>query len=268
MRFGRDWRSGSPILNWRPYDRLECTVHVEGSLLARENLTASRKDQMFELMSASFEGLDYETFSRDLKEKDWVILLTNSAGRIVGFSTQMLTSAEVDGARVRAVFSGDTIVDRNYWGQTELIRIWGRFALRLIDRYEGDPLYWFLICMGYRTYRFLPVFFHEYYPRPGAEIPERTRVVLETLAGAKFGDHFDREAGIIRRGRASTRLRPGVGEVDTARERNPHIRFFVSRNPDHVEGEELACIAPLTRENLKPRAHAIIERGKPTSMEL
>jgi hypothetical protein len=223
---------------------------------------------MFELMLASFEGLDRSTFLRDLEEKDWVILLTNGSGRIVGFSTQMLSTAEVEGRLVRAIFSGDTIVDPEYWGQTELVRLWGRFVLQMLDRYGDEPLYWFLICMGYKTYRFLPVFFHEFFPHYNVETPLHEQTILNSLATTRFPETFDPQAGVVRPMENRVRLRPGVADIDPWREKNPHIRFFAHRNPGHIDGDELVCIAPLSRENLKPRAHAIIQRHGTTVMEL
>ena len=40
----------------------------------------------------------------------------------------------------------------------------GHFMLRMLKEHRGTPVYWFLISKGYRTYRFLPVFFNRFYP--------------------------------------------------------------------------------------------------------
>ena len=48
------------------------------------------------------------------------------------------------------------------------MHVWGGLALSLIDERPGAELYWFLIAKGYKTYRFLPVFFRSSIPiRPG-----------------------------------------------------------------------------------------------------
>jgi hypothetical protein len=31
---------------------------------------------------------------------------------------------------------------------------------------------------------------------------------------------------------------------------NPHVRFFVERNPGHADGEELACLAEIRLRDL------------------
>jgi hypothetical protein len=40
------------------------------------------------------------------------------------------------------------------------------------------------------------------------------------------------------------------------------VRFFIERNPGHARGDELCCLAPLTRENFTRAAYRTI--GPPT----
>jgi hypothetical protein len=223
---------------------------------------------MYDLMDRYFAGMSPALFRADLQEKHWVILLTDAGdGRVVGFSTQTAIEARADGGIVRALFSGDTIVDRAYWGQTELMRVWGELALRLIDSADGVPLYWFLICMGYRTYRFLPVFFREFHPRPDRETPAHSKQVLDAVASARYGADYCPRSGVVRMRDRSVRLREGVADIDDRLLGNRFVRFFVDRNPGHRSGDELACIAPLTRENFTPLAWRMIN-GKRAGRDL
>jgi len=244
-------------------------MQLKGSLVRAERLTAEQRDRMCQLMTASFDSFERSGFDADLAEKRWAILLTNGDDRIVGFSTQMPMEVRAEGRRVRALFSGDTVVEPAYWGQTELVRLWGRLALRLLDQAGADPLYWFLISMGYKTYRFLPIFFHEFYPRCDAPTPPRQQAVLDALGRAKFPDTYDPATGVIRPNDSNCRLRPGVADIDARRLEDPRVRFFATRNPGHAQGHELACIAPITRANFKPRAYTIFGRPDPVvAMEL
>jgi hypothetical protein len=56
------------------------------------------------------------------------------------------------------------------------------------------------------------------------------------------------------------RLRPELCDVPPSRQRDPHIRFFLDRNPTFHAGDELACIADISRENLNAYAWRVIER--------
>jgi hypothetical protein len=214
---------------------------------------------MFAVMKRHYEQVCRTDFETDLAEKQWVILLHESThGTVRGFSTQMLLEMTVDGQPVRALFSGDTIVDRAHWAQNPLAQIWGRFALSLMDADDAIPLYWFLITKGYKTYRFLPVFFHEFYPRYDARTPAWAARVITALASHKFPGAYDAAAGIVRADDASCRLRSDVAQLTSRRLRDPHIHFFAERNPGHRQGDELCCVAPLTRENFTPAAYRVI----------
>jgi hypothetical protein len=36
------------------------------------------------------------------------------------------------------------------------------------------------------------------------------------------------------------------------------VRFFVERNPGHIRGEELCCLARLARDNLTPAVRRVL----------
>jgi hypothetical protein len=192
-----------------------------------------------------------------LAEKDWVIVVADPSGQLCGFSTQRVLEVEVAGRLVSALFSGDTIIDRAHWGDQALAHVWGRLALSLIDR-GGADLYWFLISKGYKTYRFLPVFFHEFYPRHDTATPGLARAVLDALAGSRYPEDYDPEKGIIRATPQQYWLRPDLADVPVERLADPHVRFFLACNPGYRWGDELCCLAPLTRDNFTRAAYRVI----------
>lgn len=201
---------------------------MNGRLIRREELTGHEQGGMFDLMQEYFAGVTADLFARDLAEKNWVILLEDD-GQIRGFSTLLV--------RDGVVHSGDTIVHRDAWGSNALARTWLE-AIR-----ELRPQYWLLITSGFRTYRFLPVFWKEFWPRHDAT--ERP-ALLETLARERFGDRY---AGGIVRFEYPQVLRNGLKEVPPSRLTNPHVNFFLRANPGHACGDELACLCPLAAEN-------------------
>jgi hypothetical protein len=214
---------------------------------------------MFSLMETYYEHMDHLEFEADLDEKHWVILLQDSTRGIVrGFSTQMVLDLAVDGRPVRALFSGDTIVDREHWAHNRLTHVWGQFVLSLIDADPSARLFWFLISKGYKTYRFLPVFFHDFYPRYDDPTPAWASRVIDALGRHKYPTAYDSGAGIVRADPIGCRLRPKVAAITDRRLRDPHVRFFAEANPGHARGDELCCIAPLTRENFTSAAYRIL----------
>ncbi len=232
---------------------------LSGSLIPVQKLTQEDRERMFVLLDEHFSDVRYDAFIHDLNEKDWVIVLRDCIDNVIqGFSTQKILEVSLNGKVCRALFSGDTIVSRAYWQQTELMRIWGLFVLRLIDEYHNDELYWFLISMGYRTYRFLPVFFKEFYPCYKAEMPPEMKARIDTFARLKYPFEYNPLSGVIRLASPCMKLKKGISDVTEQLLSNPHINFFVGSNPFHYAGDELACIARLSRDNFNRAAYKMI----------
>jgi hypothetical protein len=45
-------------------------------------------------------------------------------------------------------------------------------------------------------------------------------------------------------------LKPHLAAVPDGRADNPHVRFFLERNPGHASGDELVCLTELSDANL------------------
>lgn len=234
--------------------------NLDGEVVGINSLLESNIDEMYGLMASYYDNVNRSTFQRDLSEKRDVILLRDSnEGTIKGFSTLMLLEQTVDQKPITALFSGDTIIDKEYWGTNKLPKWWGRYAFSLIDEIPDRELYWFLMSKGYKTYRFLPVFFNEFHPRRGVEFPEREKRILDAFAYSKFPEHYNPETGVISFGGKKDHLKQGVADVDESRMQNPDIKYFVERNPGWESGDELACLVRLTKDNFNRMGHRVVK---------
>jgi hypothetical protein len=231
-----------------------CERRLAGSVVPRASLSASEHAEMYDLLVSYFAGMTRARFETDLAEKEAAIVLRDAeSGQIQGFSTLMRIAACVDGRDIIAFFSGDTIVAQQYWGESELSRLWSRTVFAEADcilaKRPETGVYWFLICSGYKTWRFLPVFFRVFYPNPEASTPPQIKRMLDTLGERKFGDQYMSASGVVRL-RNATPLRTGVAEVTAQRLRDPRVAFFARMNPGHIRGDELACLTEISRSNL------------------
>lgn len=234
-------------------------MRLRGELVEVALLGEERRRAMFTLMDRYYQNVAQERFAADLAEKQWVILLSDpQTGELCGFSTQMLLPLTVSGQKIAVLFSGDTIIAPEHWGDVALSHVWGQLALSLINAHPSVPLYWLLISKGYKTYRFLPLFFHEFYPRHDAATPPWAAAVIDAFGRYKAPCSYDPAAGIVRAGEGKDRLRPGVADLTDQRLHDPHVRFFVERNRGYARGDELCCIAPLTRANFTSAAYRVI----------
>ena len=226
-------------------------MEITASITPVTDLSEKHVHEMLHLMQAYYHNVGRAQFVKDLEEKDWVILLWEG-GSIRGFSTQMLFDHDIEGHWIQVIFSGDTIIEKGYWRSLALPVAWGRLMLSILTERPDRELYWLLTSKGYKTYRFLPVFFREFYPSCTKEAPAFEKALLYSLGRRKFGNRFDSESWTIRASDGAQYLRPGVADITEARRRDKDIAFFEKANPGHAKGDELVCIARCHEENLNP----------------
>lgn len=224
-------------------------VRLDGRLVAREHISSATTQSMFELLTSHFDGVRSSTFEADLRQKNWVILLEDQEGHLRGFSTLLVYTTESPGVPVTVVYSGDTIVERTWWGSPALARTWIRSVRALAASRSGQDLYWLLLTSGYRTYRFLPVFFRTFYPRHDATTPAASQMLIDTLATERFGSLYSPLEGIVRFEHPQV-LAPDVLAVPPGRVLDEHVRFFLTRNPGYTVGDELVCLTRIHDSNL------------------
>jgi hypothetical protein len=214
----------------------------------RHALSGEQREEMFALLARHFEGVSIRQFEQDLAEKNWVIELRRD-GVLVGFSTLLVTATTFEGEPLTAIYSGDTIVSPEARGSPELARKWIFLVNRLREEHPERPCYWLLLTSGFRTYRFLPVFWREFFPRHGTDTPVAARRLQTHLARERYGDSLDVGAGIVRFA-APQRLRQPLAGVPEGRDADPHVAFFLARNPGHLRGDELVCLTEISESNL------------------
>jgi len=226
----------------------------------RAELSPGERAELFALLDGHFEGVHEAQFAQDLDEKDWVLRVRRE-GRLVGFSTLQLYVSHADGAPVNVVYSGDTIMAPEAWGSPVLARGWIDLVRTLQQGRPHERWYWLLLSSGFRTYRFLPVFWRRFWPRHDADPSAGDADLLDTLARERFGAAYDARAGVVRFARPQ-RLRTPLATVPDGRTDDPHVRFFLARNPGHAAGDELACLTRLHDDNLTAAGRRMVRTGR------
>jgi hypothetical protein len=225
----------------------------------RAALTHEERDGMLRLMDTHFDGVTPEQFDRDLAEKDWVLRFLRGE-QLIGFSTIQVYAVPHDGRCVNVIYSGDTVMDPEAWGSPLLARAWIALVRELQSRHPEGDWYWLLLSSGFRTYRFLPVFWREFWPRydtNGTDTPP----LLDELARDRFGDRFDAATGVVRFENPQ-RLRGHLSMIPGGKTDDPHVQFFIDRNPGHASGDELVCLAELSDANLTAAGRRMVRPAR------
>lgn len=226
-----------------------------------ESLGEQTVSEMYALYRRYYDGTSDSLFRGDLAEKDLVVLLRDEAARIQGFSTTVVTEHMFEGSRLRAFFSGDTVVDEQYWGQQTLSTAWFKLTGGIKAADPGSPLYWFLLVKGHRTYRYLRAFFNVFSPAYDRETLPREKALMDMLARDRFAEAYDSERGLISFPTSHGHLDSSLADIPAKDRKRPDVVYFLERNPGYVRGDELVCLTELVSDNLKPLARRLFEEG-------
>jgi hypothetical protein len=113
-----------------------------GSHKAVSQVTDGELAGYFEIFRRYYDHVTCEQFKKDFRAKDYVILLRQASTNLIrGFSTVQVYEKVIQNKRIRVVFSGDTIIERDFWGQQELPRTWCHLAGRSLLAFDvkGPP---------------------------------------------------------------------------------------------------------------------------------
>ncbi len=221
---------------------------VQFHLVPTVELLPAQKAEMFELLTQHFSGVTPAQFTHDLTEKNLALVLERDH-KMMGFSTLLAYTTTFEGSNLNVIYSGDTIVTPEAWGTTALPRAWVAGVDALRASLPPGRCFWLLLTSGFRTYRFLPVFWREFFPRFDRPTPPEIQRLLDQLARERFDTLFHLQTGTVRFGNPQ-KLRSGLREVPPGRDHDPHVSFFMLRNPGHFSGDELVCLTEICPENL------------------
>ncbi len=233
-------------------------THVD--IVARPRVDDACAEELFSLYSTYYANASRNRFLVDLARKQWIILLRTGAGKLAGFSTLCVFGVEIDHERCAFLYSGDTVVAQQYRQSSPLAGAFCHCMRRMLRERPDERCYWLLISKGFRTYRYLPIFFNSFFPVYARETPSKYRRMIDHVGLLMFGDYYDSRTGIVSYAGTRDYLRfPGDCEPD-GRYRDAHVRFFLERNPGYARGDELVCVADINETNFGRPIHRVAGR--------
>lgn len=214
---------------------------VDVTLLSKEQINS-----MWAIFTKYYDSVSELSFKKDLNEKNYAILLIDKADEsIKGFSTVQVLSHSMGNKKAQIIYSGDTILEKEYWGSKVLHNTFLKLVLKLKIQKPFTPLYWFLISKGYKTFLLLAKNVKDYWPNMEGGTPAFEQSLLEELCQKKFPDSWKPELGVLKFENCPGKLKGEIAPITERDLREPLIDFFVRKNPGHTEGDELCCIGKI-----------------------
>lgn len=208
-------------------------------------VTRAEQEVMFQLFQQYYDLPDPAGFFRDFAAKDDVIILRDRKTKeIKGFSTQKKLPHKINGKDYLGVFSGDTIIDRAYWGDYTLGWAFFWYLTKLCLPWPWTRIYWHLISKGYKTYLLMTNNFTTFYPRFNKKTPTFFQSLSDDFARQLYPSTYNKEKGLLIFEGPHEHLKGNVAPITPdLRSRYPHINYFAERNPAWEKGDELVCVA-------------------------
>lgn len=231
-----------PRPSWAPEPGRAPSGKLVATIEPRASLGAELRSELWTLFVRYHANAAHDVFSKDLADKDHVILLRDSGDRTLrGFSTLKTW----DQGGVTVLFSGDTVVEPSYAGQNALRLAFARYALRTKLARPMRPLYWLLCAKSVQTYLLLTRFFPEHWPRVGRELPADVRALREEIAGRRYAKTYDAARGVLRAEGWCGAVRADEHPAPLGGCDRPEVELFGTLNPGANNGDALVCLGRL-----------------------
>ncbi len=203
-------------------------------------------NKMWQLYDSTYDYVNKEQFISDFKNKNFVFVARDKkTNAFKGFSTVYLYEIKFLNKKYGVIFSGDTIIHPDYWGNRALHLEFFKFAFKWKLKNLHKRLFWNLIASGNKTYLTMARNCNKYYPSFKQETPKWENVFIKKIGRQQFGQKFNLKNGIIEMNKPEavfkTKLAPFSDEV----KKIPEIDFFVRVNKGYHKGDELSCIAEM-----------------------
>lgn len=238
---------------------------VYAEITSITDLKPYENERLYHIFSKYYDGHSKEQFLQNLFEKDHIILLRDKQHKSVqGFSTLLKVELPTPSGSAWGIFSGDTILEKAYWGNPALGKAFLKYLWREKIKHPFSPLYWFLISKGYKTYLLMANNFATHYPRHEQPTPERILNLMKDFYGNKYKTEFNPSKLWITPSKHGCRLKESIANITDSDRKNARIAFFEDSNPSWKEGCELACIAEMNllmpiKYSLKKTFKAIVK---------
>lgn len=225
---------------------LSARQEAVGKYLERAQISQPQLKEMYAIYAQYYENTNFPLFLKDFSNKHGAILIFHpKTARIVGFSTMAVHQFEFGHQRYTFVFSGDTVIEREFWGTRALQASFAKLLIKLRFQYPMDEFYWLLISKGYKTYLLMANNNYTYYPNLENK-HQHLAPVVEYYCKKFFPQYYCELTKLLNFGEDYQPLKGDVAPIThQMRIENPKIDYFAQLNPTWEQGTELPCIGYL-----------------------
>ena len=217
---------------------------IKTKVLNAATIPNSIVGSMYKLFEEYYSDVSFADFEKDLRNKKDALVFFDKKANVVGFTTILHINKKLaNGSNATFIFSGDTVVDRKYWGKKILQKAFYRYVVKLVIIKIGRPVYWMLMSKGHKTFMILKKNFMNSYPDVKKMLPADIKEAMDEFYTERFGSAYKKEKGLIVFDSSKGAVKNQFADATVKALEDKNLQLFMKLNPDYKMGHELACIA-------------------------
>ena len=192
--------------------------------------------------------LSFEDFLKKQQSLDRYAIYLNQEQQIVGYTGIRDHSFVTGNKKYRTIYFGQTIIKSEYRKknliQKTVVKLFSQHFLSL----RRSKLFIWNDSLSYRPYLIMAKNLKCYYPSANVQHQKEHIEIRDILGEKYYGASYCSKTGTVQKNK--TILKEKELTLSNKDLSNPHIQFFISKNPNFVKGHGLITFCPATMNNL------------------
>ncbi len=156
--------------------------------------------------------------------------------------------------RYRAIYFGQTMILPKYRGRSLIQNTVNRLFLKHFLQFNRRQLIVWNDSIHYRPYLVMARGLKEFYPDPNQEDQKELELIRDKLGNRYYGKAYCAASGTVHK--EQTILNDQDIQLSANDLKDPHIDFFMKRNPGFQKGDGMITLCPANFKNFR---HFMIE---------
>lgn len=221
-------------------------MKTQVALLRQQSLTHAQKVEMWRVYKGFYHYSEPYFMERIHSNTHFSLYLHE--GRIVGFTGLRVDKTRANGRRQLLIYLGQTVVARQYRGQSLLPVTCLLLALKYWKELLTSEVWCWYDALSYRAYLACAKCASDFYPARDTETPSAVRQLRDWVGKSRYGDAYCPRTGTV--AKAVNYLNDTTVTIFDEDLYDPDVAFYARANPRHADGHGLLVFAPLNRRNV------------------
>jgi len=215
-------------------------------IIGQQCLTLAQKAEMWSVYKCFYHYSEQYFMERIPQNTHFSLYLHN--GKIVGFTGLRIDKTKANGRRQWMMYLGQTVVTRQYRGQSLLPTTVLLLAMKYWKELLTSDAWCWYDALSYKAYLACAKCVPDCYPSHRTETPLHVQQVRDFVGKARYGDAYCAQTGTV--AKEVNYLNDASVNVFDEDLQDPDVAFFAQANPHYAAGHGLLVLAPFNRRNV------------------